>query len=112
MDGSKVTTASPIDEDRAGPGRAEPPRGLLALPRNVWAVTLTSFLTDISSEMLTWLLPLFLRNVLGAPTAAIGLIEGAAETTASVLKVASGWLSDVLGRSRATGAPVSSRSRV
>jgi MFS family permease len=64
----------------------------------VWAVTLTSFLTDISSEMLTWLLPLFLRNVLGAPTAAIGLIEGAAETTASVLKVASGWLSDVLGR--------------
>jgi MFS family permease len=71
---------------------------LISLPRNVWAVTLTSLLTDISSEMLVWLLPLFLSNVLGAPTAAIGLIEGAAETTASVLKVASGWLSDFLGQ--------------
>ena len=68
------------------------------LPLNVWAVTLTSFLTDISSEMLSWLVPLFLRNVLGAPTSAIGLIEGSAETTASVLKVFSGWLSDVIGR--------------
>jgi MFS family permease len=69
-----------------------------SLPRNVWVVTLTSFLTDISSEMLVWLLPLFLSNTLGARTAAIGLIEGAAETTASVLKVFSGWLSDQLGR--------------
>src|SRR5262249_51520014 len=51
-----------------------------------------------SSEMLTWLLPLYLSDVLSAPTAAIGLIEGLAETTASVLKVASGWLSDVLGQ--------------
>ena len=84
--------------ERAGENRGRPdpssPRGLRGLPRNVWAVTLTSFLTDISSEMLVWLLPLFLSNVLGAPTAAIGLIEGAAETTASVLKVFSGWLSD------------------
>jgi MFS family permease len=80
-------------------GPDEPrPGGLRRLPRNVWAVTVTSFLTDISSEMLVWLLPLYLSNVLGAPTAAIGLIEGAAETTASVLKVFSGWLSDVLGR--------------
>ena len=68
------------------------------LPLNVWVVTLTSFLTDISSEMLVWLLPLFLSDTLGAPTAAIGLIEGCAETTASVLKVFSGWLSDRLGR--------------
>jgi MFS family permease len=71
---------------------------LLSLPRNVWAVTLTSLFTDISSEMLIWVLPLFLSNVLGAPTVAIGLIEGAAETTASMLKVASGWFSDVLGQ--------------
>ena len=71
---------------------------LASLPRNVWAVTLTSFLTDISSEMLVYLLPLFLFNVLGAKTNVIGLIEGVAETTASLLKVFSGWLSDVLGQ--------------
>lgn len=67
------------------------------LPRNVWAVTLTSFLTDMSTEMLTSLLPLFLFNVLGVRTAVIGLIEGIAETTASLVKVFSGWLSDRLG---------------
>ncbi len=68
------------------------------LPRNVWAVTLTSFLTDLSSEMLTTLLPLFLANTLGARTPVIGLIEGVAETTASLTKLFSGWLSDRLGR--------------
>ena len=89
---------SDVGEDRVDVPTAVKPRGVLGLPRNVWAVTLTSFLTDISSEMLVWLLPLYLSGVLGAPTAAIGLIEGAAETTASVLKVFSGWLSDALGR--------------
>jgi len=69
------------------------------LPRNVWAVTLTSFLTDISSEMTVYLLPLFLANVLGVKTNVIGLIDGLAETTASLLKLFSGWLSDKL-RSR------------
>src|SRR5574341_2076534 len=72
--------------------------GLASLPRNVWVVTLTSFLTDVSSEMLSNLLPLFLFNVLGVKTNVIGLIEGIAETTASVLKVFSGWLSDRLGK--------------
>jgi MFS family permease len=74
------------------------PGSLRSLPSNVWVVTLTSFLTDISSEMLTWLIPLFLSNLLGTRTAAIGLIEGAAESTASLLKVVSGTLSDRLGR--------------
>jgi MFS family permease len=68
------------------------------LPRNVWAVTITSFLTDISSEMLLSLLPLFLYGVLGVRTSVIGLIEGLAESTASLLKVFSGWFSDRLGR--------------
>jgi MFS family permease len=68
-----------------------------SLPRNVWAVTLTSFLTDISSEMVLNLLPLFLAEVLGVKTNIIGLIEGIAETTASLLKVFSGWFSDKLG---------------
>jgi MFS family permease len=67
------------------------------LPRNVWAVSLTSFLNDISSEMVINILPLFLANVLGVRTNIIGLIEGVAEATASLLKVFSGWLSDKLG---------------
>ncbi len=65
-----------------------------ALPRNVWAVSLTSFFMDISSEMILNILPLFLSNVLGIKTNIIGLIEGVAEATASLLKVFSGWLSD------------------
>ncbi|HEC21616.1 MAG TPA: hypothetical protein ENI95_01725, partial [Chloroflexi bacterium] len=49
---------------------------LSQLPRNVWVVTITSFLTDVSSEMILNLLPLFLANVLGVRTSVIGLIEG------------------------------------
>jgi MFS family permease len=67
------------------------------LPRNVWVVTLTSFLTDISSEMIFNLLPLFLANVLGVRMVGIGLIEGIAESTASLLKIISGWFSDRVG---------------
>lgn len=68
------------------------------LHSNVWVLSATSFLTDISSEMLNYLLPLFLFSVLGVRTAAIGLIDGVAETTASLMKVYSGTLSDRLGR--------------
>lgn len=67
------------------------------LPRNVWAVGLTSFFMDVSSEMILYTTPLFLANVLGVKTAIIGLIEGVAETTASILKLFSGWLSDKTG---------------
>ena len=66
------------------------------LPRNVWAVSLTSFFMDISSEMVINIIPLFLSNVLGVRTNIIGIIEGVAESTASLLKVFSGWLSDKL----------------
>lgn len=69
---------------------------LRTLPRNVWAVSLTSFFMDVSSEMILNILPLFLSNVLGLKTNIIGLIEGVAEATASLLKVFSGWLSDKL----------------
>lgn len=67
------------------------------LPRNVWAVGFTSFFMDISSEMVINILPLFLANVLGVQTSIIGLIEGVAEATASILKLFSGWLSDKIG---------------
>ncbi|HJW90335.1 MAG TPA: MFS transporter [Anaerolineales bacterium] len=67
------------------------------LPRNLLAVSLTSFFMDISSEMVINILPLFMANVLGVRTSLIGLIEGVAEATASLLKVFSGWFSDRLG---------------
>jgi MFS family permease len=59
---------------------------------------LVSLLTDASSEMVYPVLPLFLTSVLGAPVAAIGLIESLAEAAASFTKVGSGWLSDHIGR--------------
>ena len=52
--------------------------GVRGLPRNVWAVSATSFFMDISSEMVINLLPLFLANVLGVRTGVIGVIEGGA----------------------------------
>lgn len=67
-----------------------------AMSRNVWAVSATSFFMDISTEMVINLLPLFLANVLGVKTSIIGVIEGLAETTSSLLKIFSGWLSDKL----------------
>ncbi len=70
---------------------------LRKLPRNVWVMTVTSFLNDVSSEMLLNLMPLFLFNVLGVRTSIVGMIEGLAEATASLLKAYSGWLSDRLG---------------
>ncbi len=74
------------------------PVSIKQLPRNVWAVGLTSFFMDISSEMVINIVPLFLANVLGVQTSIIGLIEGIAEATASILKMFSGWFSDKLGQ--------------
>ncbi len=71
------------------------------LTRNVVILGWVSFFSDFSSEMIYPLLPLFLTTVLGAPASVIGLIEGIAESTASLLKVVSGWLSDRLGRRKA-----------
>ena len=71
---------------------------LSRLPRNVWVMSATSLLNDISSEMLLNLIPFFLANILGVRTAVIGLIEGVAETTASLLKIYFGALSDRFGK--------------
>lgn len=59
---------------------------------------LVSLMTDISHEMLYPVVPLFLTATLGAPMTAVGLIEGLAECTANLLKVASGWYSDRIRR--------------
>jgi len=68
------------------------------LGRNVLALSAVSLFTDVASEMTYPLLPLFLRTVLGASATAVGAIEGAAESTAALLKLASGWWSDRVPR--------------
>lgn len=68
------------------------------LPATVWALGWVSFFTDVSTEIVYPLLPVFLTTTLGASMAFVGLIEGIAESTASVLKVASGWWSDRVRR--------------
>jgi len=68
------------------------------LTRNVTFLGVVSGLTDISSEMLYPIVPVFLTTVLGAPMQVVGLIEGVAEATASLLKIAGGRLSDRFGK--------------
>jgi MFS family permease len=68
------------------------------LGRNVLVLSGVSLLTDVASEMTYPLLPLFLTGVLGAGAATVGAIEGAAESTAALLKLLSGWASDRLSR--------------
>src|SRR3990172_12392600 len=79
------------------PGR----QTILGLPQTVFILGVVSLLTDASSEMIYRLLRLFLATTLGPGAAFIGLIEGVAESTASLLKLFSGWWSDRLGRRKA-----------
>ncbi len=65
---------------------------------NVWWLSATSFFTDVSSEMIFPILPIFLKSVLGASFVMIGLIEGIAEGLASFLKYFSGYFSDLIRR--------------
>lgn len=90
------------------------PEPSAGINRNVFSAGLVSFFMDVSSEMIYPLVPLFLSNVLGVNKAMIGLIEGVAEATASLVKVGSGWLSDRLGRRKGlmlAGYGVSTASR-
>lgn len=82
--------------------------------KNVTIAGLVSFFMDVSSEMIYPLVPLFLSNVLGVNKSVIGLIEGIAESTASLLKVFSGWFSDRSGNRKwlmAVGYGISTLSR-
>jgi MFS family permease len=64
------------------------------ISKNVFVLGLVSFFNDVASEMIYPIVPIFLTSVLAAPVAIVGLIEGIAESTASILKFVSGWLSD------------------
>jgi MFS family permease len=70
----------------------------MSIPRTVIALGIVSFFTDVSSEMIYPLLPVFLSEVLGAGALALGLIEGVAESTAAFLKVISGVWTDRISR--------------
>jgi MFS family permease len=73
-------------------------RPIWGLDRNVFFAGVSSFFMDVSSEMVYSLVPIFLSSVLGINKSLIGVIEGIAETTASMLKMVAGWLSDRLGK--------------
>ncbi len=68
------------------------------VPRTVWVLGFVSLCMDFSSELVHGLLPVFMTAVLGASMLAVGVVEGIAEATASIVKVFSGVLSDRLGR--------------
>lgn len=78
----------------AASGAGVPPR----IPPAIWALGVVSLLMDVSSEMIHSLLPVFLVTGLGASALAVGLIEGAAEATALIVKVFSGVISDWWGK--------------
>src|ERR1044072_9851267 len=69
-----------------------------ALPPSVVALGFVSLAMDLSSEIIHALLPLFMVGTLGLSVAAVGLIDGIAESTAAITKVFSGWFSDRIGR--------------
>jgi len=71
---------------------------LRQIPAGVWILGFVSLLMDISSEMIHSLLPMFMVTTLGASAFAVGLIEGLAESTALIVKIFSGALSDYLGK--------------
>jgi MFS family permease len=68
------------------------------IPRTVWALGFVSMFMDISSEIIHALLPLFLTTTLGVSVAMVGLIDGIAESTASITKIFSGYVSDRIGK--------------
>jgi MFS family permease len=88
-----MTAPLPIPPERFGI--------LRQIPRSVWALGFVSMLMDISSEMIHSLLPLFMVTALGTSVFMVGLIEGAAEATALIVKIFSGALSDYLGKRKA-----------
>ncbi|MCX6128457.1 MAG: MFS transporter, partial [Proteobacteria bacterium] len=68
------------------------------IPREIWVLGFVSLLMDISSEIIHSLLPMFMLVNLGVSAFSIGIIEGAAEATALIVKIFSGVWSDYIGK--------------
>lgn len=90
----RIMTTLDQDEAKQPANRAR----IWGLPKNVFFLGFVSMLTDLSSEVAIRTLPLFLANVLGIKASIIGLIEGIADSTATLTRLLSGWLSDRLGK--------------
>jgi MFS family permease len=75
---------------------------LKGVGRNVLWMGAVSFFADVAGEMIAPLLPLYITAVLGAPATAVGLVEGAAELSASVFRAVGGWWSDRAGARKPT----------
>jgi MFS family permease len=108
MGETKSEIDQPPDQSASNPTPENSEKGLPGLwrryrklPRNVFAISLVSLLNDASSEIIYPLLPIFLSSVLGASASAIGVIEGAAESISSLLKLFAGYFSDRLGKRKA-----------
>jgi len=71
---------------------------IFGLPRNVISLGFVSFLNDVSSEMVFPFIPIFLTSVLGASASFVGLVEGSADATSSIVKIFAGRISDKLNR--------------
>jgi len=72
---------------------------VLGIERNIFFTGITSFLTDTTTKMIYAIMPLFLMSI-GASKTEVSLIEGIAESTASILKALSGWWSDKIGKNK------------
>src|ERR1700694_4084390 len=108
MGDKKTWIDQAADQPVSGPPPANLEKGFSGLwrryrklPRNVIAISLVSLLNDASSEILYPLLPIFLSSVLGASASVIGVIEGAAESISSLLKLFAGYFSDRFGKRKA-----------
>ena len=71
---------------------------ILGLHPNVFFMGITSLLTDISSELIFTLVPLFMSNVLGTSSMLIGLVGGISDSADSLFRIISGWFSDKIGK--------------
>jgi len=82
----------------AEPVKTSNGRRIWGLNPNVFFLGIVSLLTDVSSEMIFTLVPLFLTNVLGAAGTIVGLIGGLSEGADAIFRIFSGWFSDKIGK--------------
>lgn len=94
---SEIATRKLLKNKKAISEHAQKPK---VFGKNVWYLGLVSLFTDVSSEMIFPILPVFLTTVLKANMAVVGVIEGIAESASSILKLFSGWLSDKLKKKK------------
>ena len=87
-----------IIQKRKGSMSDKPRKKILGLHPNIFFLGLVSFFTDVSSEMIFTLVPLFLTNVIGISTTLVGLLGGISDSTDSFFRLISGWIGDKIGK--------------